>query len=426
MGMVRLSGGESLRIVTALTGRAAGFQPRYATVCRIRGLDEVVVTAFRAPASFTGEDVVEITAHGSPVVLDAIVSSAVRQGARLARPGEFTLRAVLHGRRDLIQAEAVADLIDSSTDLQARTAFDQLEGTLTARIRGVERALFELQARLEASLDFPDEGYRFIEPQEVEARLDEVLASVTELLEQGRSGRVVREGAVVVLAGRTNAGKSSVFNRLVGRDRAIVASTEGTTRDFITEQIDLGGLAVTLVDTAGVGVPGSDVEAEGMHRARAAHAAAEVLLVVVDGSRRQDEAARALIDGTRGRRRLVLWNKCDLDPTLEAEAAASGAVAVSALTGWGMEMVRARIVELLCGGERPRHAPALSNLRHIGLLEGARLHLGRAREAVQRHVPEEFVLSELASARGLLEEVTGVRGSEAMLEEIFSKFCVGK
>ena len=426
LGMVRLSGDQSISIATALTDRTRGFEPRYATLCRVRGIDEVVVTVFRSPASFTGEDSVEITAHGSPVVLDAIVSAAVSQGARLARPGEFTLRAVLHGRRDLVQAEAVADLIAAHTDLQARTAFDQLEGTLTARIRDIERGLFELQARLEASLDFPDEGYRFIEASDVEVELSRALGAVKALLLDGRTGRIVREGATVVLAGRTNAGKSSVFNQLVGRDRAIVTATAGTTRDFVTEEVNLSGILVTLVDTAGLGVAGDVIEAEGMARAAAAHVAADVLLIVVDGSAPLGEGDRVLLRETSGRRRLVLWNKQDLGSTVEGGPASGGDVAVSALTGLGMDVVRARLVELLCGEESPRDVPALSNIRHIRLLDGVVQHLEGASEAAARTAPEEFVLSELAAARALLEEMTGVRGSEAMLEEIFSKFCVGK
>lgn len=426
LGLVRLSGGQSVGIATALTGRTRDFKPRYATVCRVRGIDEVIVTVFRSPASFTGEDCVEITAHGSPVVLDAIVSAAVSQGARLARPGEFTLRAVLNGRRDLVRAEAVADLIDAHTDLQARTAFDQLEGTLTARIGEIGRGLFELQARLEASLDFPDEGYRFVEAPEVATELDRACDAVKALLLDGRTGRVVREGATVVLAGRTNAGKSSVFNQLVGRARAIVAKTAGTTRDFVTEEVSLAGIPVTLVDTAGVGVAGDEVEAEGMARAMAAHRAADVLLLVVDGSAPLDEDDRALLGGTSSRRRLVLWNKQDLRSTVEGGPISEGDIAVSALTGLGMDVVRARLVELLCGDESPRDVPALSNIRHIRLLEGVAEHLASARVVAAKGAPEEFVLGELTAARALLEEVTGVRGSEALLEEIFSKFCVGK
>lgn len=429
--MVRLSGGEAIGIATVLTGRRRGFKPRYATLCRICGfdavaVDEVVVTVFTSPASFTGEDSVEITAHGSPFILETIVSAAVNRGARLARPGEFTLRAVLNGRRDLVQAEAVADLIDAHTDLQARTAFDQLEGTLTARIRDIERGLFELQARLEASLDFPEEGYRFVEAPDVKAALTRALGSVKALLLDGRTGRMVREGATVVLAGRTNAGKSSVFNQLVGRDRAIVAATAGTTRDFVTEAVNLSGIPVTLVDTAGLGVTGDAVEAEGMARAAAAHVAADVLLIVVDGSTAFGEGDRALLRETSDRRRLVLWNKQDLGSAAGCGPASQDDVAVSALTGSGMDVVRARLLGLLCGDEAARDVPAVSNIRHIRLLEGVAQSLACAREAAARAEPEEFVLSELAGARALLEEVTGVRGSEAMLEEIFSKFCVGK
>ncbi len=272
IGIVRVSGPDALRIAAALTGRER-FEPRHATLVRIGARDasdQAILTSFPAPASYTGQDVVEISAHGSPVLLHAIVRSAIDAGARLAEPGEFTLRAYLHGRMDLVQAEAVQDLVAAVTPLQARTAFDQLEGTLTERIKSIDAALFDLSTRLEASLDFAGEGYHFVEPGLVASEIEGIIASIDTLLGDAQAGRMVREGAQVVIVGRPNAGKSTLFNALAGSGRAIVTDIPGTTRDLLTEIVDIGGLAVTLVDTAGIRTEPSDVvETEGIARARA-------------------------------------------------------------------------------------------------------------------------------------------------------------
>lgn len=424
IGMVRLSGSESLPIAARLTGRSSPFTARMATLCRVGRLDEVVVTAFKAPRSYTGEDVVELTAHGSPVILDGLVAAAVELGARHAAPGEFTFRAVLNGRLDLVQAEAVSDLIQSATPLQAATAFDQLDGTLTARIREVERGLFELQALIEASLDFPDEGYRFIEGSEAVARIDGLLAEVEALVRDGRTGRVVREGARVVLVGRRNAGKSTLFNRLVGFDRAIVSEVEGTTRDMVSEEIDLGGLSVRLVDTAGLGAPGDAIEAEGMDRARGASTAADLTVVVLDGSRRVGRDEEHLVDSLEPVRRLVVVNKIDLHAV--DGVGNVNAVRVSGVTGEGIEALRAAIAGRLRGGESSQERPAVSNVRHVARLAEASEALSRARRACGQGVPEEFVLAEFSTAASALQQITGERAPDELLAEIFSRFCIGK
>lgn len=431
IGMVRLSGAASADILARLTGRSRALPPRVATLCRIDGLDEAVVTFFQAPASFTGEDVVEISTHGSPVILDALVASAIAHGARHAQPGEFTLRAVLNGRMDLVQAEAVSDLIQSGTRLQAAMAFDQLDGTLTARIRAIEQGLFELQALLEASLDFPDEGYRFIETAAVSERIDALRGDVDHLLSHGRAGRVIREGARVVLAGRRNAGKSTLFNRLVGFDRAIVSDVEGTTRDMVSEDVDVDGLLVRFVDTAGLGAPADTVEAEGMRRARGASAAADLTVVVLDGSRAMTDDERTLVVAIEPSRRVVVVNKCDLDragtsdPEVQDDVP-SDAVSISARDGTGVLALKAAILTRLCGGETPRERPTVSNARHVALLVEAAAGLVRARTACDGGAPEEFVLVELGAAATALQQITGARSSEAMLAEIFSRFCIGK
>jgi len=275
-------------------------------------IDEAVVLPFAAGASYTGEPVVEISVHGSMVIAGAVVQAAVDAGARPAAPGEFTLRAFLHGRLDLAQAEAVRDLVEAATPLQARVAFDQLTGTLSGRLSEIEQGLFTLSARLEASIDFPDEGYRFVDPGEVQATVRGIRERVATLIGEGRQGRLVREGITVAIVGRTNVGKSTLFNRLVGHDRAIVTSIPGTTRDVLTEVVTLEGLRVTLVDTAGVRESRDPVEQEGVARAGRARAAADLSIVVLDGSSPLESEDLRLLEETVGSPRVVVRNKADL------------------------------------------------------------------------------------------------------------------
>src|SRR4051794_1448191 len=285
IGVVRVSGPGSLRVAASISDKGSSLEPRRATLLRIMAnataVDRAVLTFFPAPHSYTGEDVLEISAHGSPVLLHGIVAAAIEAGARLAQPGEFTFRAYLHGRIDLVQAEAVRDLVDAITPLQARAAFDQLEGTLTSRIREIDAALFEVSTRLEASLDFAEEGYHFIDPERASLEIEEIGKSIEALLSDAGRGRLVRDGAQVVILGRPNAGKSSIFNRLAGAGRAIVTDIPGTTRDLLTEVLDLDGIPVTLVDTAGLRATAADaVEQEGITRAHAARAVADLIVVV--------------------------------------------------------------------------------------------------------------------------------------------------
>jgi tRNA modification GTPase len=311
---------------SAGNGSGAGFgeaPPR----CRV--IDEVVTTYFPAPHSYTAEDVVEISAHGSVALLRDIVRAAIGAGARLAEPGEFTLRAFLNGRLDLIQAEAVADLVDAVTPLQARVAFDQLEGTLTRAIGALDRELFDLVARLEASVDFPDEGYHFVGPGEAGAALGGVRDGIDQLLATSASGRVIREGRHIAILGKPNVGKSSLFNQLVGTDRAIVAAGPGTTRDMLRETIDLDGIRLGLVDTAGIRASDDEVEREGVMRARGAAGVADLVVLVLDQSRPLEDVDRALMRETASSPRIVVVNKIDLPPAwtareLEAASRDSG------------------------------------------------------------------------------------------------------
>ena len=389
-------------------------------------IDQAVVTFFPAPHSYTGEDVVELSAHGSPVVLRTLVASALNVGARLAQPGEFTLRAFLNGRIDLAQAEAVADLIDAVTPLQARAAFDQLEGTLTRTIGELDAALFDLIARLEASVDFPEEGYHFVAPGELANAIDTLCCRTASLLADARRGRLIREGLQVAIVGAPNVGKSSLFNALAGASRAIVADAAGTTRDLVTEVIDLDGLRVTLIDTAGLSDSTDAVEAEGVARSRQAQAVADLVVQVVVEPIDQHRPSHAnpTFDNTKN---FVVQNKIDLSgprcPVAE--------VHVSARTGEGVDALRVAIVNALssadAGKDQPwRERPEITNVRHITLVQRAHEALLRARHATAGAMPEEFVLADLQDARAALEEIAGRRAPDDLLEHIFARFCVGK
>ena len=342
IGVVRISGPRAHGLARAILTAPHDFVPRHATLTRVRDfeprvpgpesqiseapertsgrpIDEVVATFFPAPHSYTAEDVVEISAHGSVALLRDIVRAAIGAGARLAEPGEFTLRAFLNGRLDLIQAEAVADLVDAVTPLQARVAFDQLEGTLTRAIGALDRELFDLAARLEASVDFPDEGYHFVGPGEAGAALRGVCDGIDQLLATSASGRVIREGRHIAILGKPNVGKSSLFNQLVGTDRAIVAAGPGTTRDMLRETIDLDGIRLGLVDTAGIRASDDEVEREGVMRARGAAGVADLVVLVLDQSRPLEDVDRALMRETASSPRVVVVNKIDLAPAWPAD-----------------------------------------------------------------------------------------------------------
>ena len=432
IGVVRVSGASALRIAGALLELETPLQARHATFAHARG-DHVVATYFPAPHSYTGEHVVEISAHGSPVVLRQIVADSMQAGARLAEPGEFTLRAFLNGRIDLIQAEAVADLIDAATPLQARAAYDQLEGTLTERIAAIEGELFDLTARIEASLDFPDEGYHFVAAGEVAEALRAIDTKVCALVCESKRGRLIREGAQVAITGKPNVGKSSLFNALVRATRAIVTPVPGTTRDLVTERADIDGLPLEFIDTAGIRDAADEVEREGVMRARRTWATADLVMVVLDLSRSLQEGDFDLLRDTSSVSRLVVANKSDLSAAWESAdlQLAEPVEVVSTLTGDGLNALRKRMRAALDGTTNgtPRDTAAVTNVRHAALLERARASLRHACDAVDAPggpVPEEFVLTDLQDARAALEEVTGKRTSEDLLRHIFSRFCIGK
>jgi tRNA modification GTPase len=431
LGVVRISGAQACAVASRLLMRSAPLQPRHATFTRVREagadcdrrFDEVVATWFPAPHSYTGEHVVEISTHGSPVVLRGVLTSAIAAGARLARPGEFTFRAFVNGKIDLVQAEAVADLIDAVTPLQARVAFDQLEGTLTEKIAALDRRLLDLVARLEASLDFPDEGYHFIEPQAIAGGVATVIGELDDLLRASTRGRIIRDGATVVIAGRPNVGKSSLFNALLGHARAIVTDTAGTTRDLVTETCDVDGVKVTLVDTAGAQETTDRVEREGVWRGARAREVADVVVVVLDSTEVLTDDDERLLQATASRVRVIVANKCDRPAVWHRD----DAVTVSATMSDGLDTLRTAIVDVLGGGEPLRETTPISNVRHTALLERARTHLAQAHAAAQgASTSEEFLLADLHVARSCLGEVVGAQTSEDVLAHIFERFCIGK
>jgi len=434
LGVIRLSGADSPRIGAALAGRTRPLKPRHATFAKLTlgawhrvQSDQVVLTYFAAPASYTGEDVVEISAHGSPIVLQSILRACMEAGARLAEPGEFTLRAFLNNRLDLVQAEAVADLVDAVTPLQARAAFDQLEGTLTKAIGEIDAALFDVMAKLEASLDFPDEGYHFVAPREAGASIAEVIARIDAWLADANRGRMIREGAAVAIVGTPNVGKSSLFNLLLNANRAIVTAIPGTTRDLLTEQAEVGGLSLSLIDTAGVRETTDVIEQEGVARAQAAVDVADVAIVVLDRSRLLSMEDRALLGVTASRPRVVVWNKIDLPPALPLEPLDPvEAVAISAKSGVGIDRLIVAVRSALGGGESFRDRPSVTNIRHVKQLKRAKDALSRAATALDSQVSEEFPLLDLQEASAALQEITGKRTTDDLLRHIFERFCIGK
>ena len=413
------------RLAEAAYGREGG--SRTSSTLREGGsrtaIDRALVTYFPAPASYTGDDVIEISAHGSPVVLTTIVNAAVDCGARLAEPGEFTLRAYVNGRIDLPQAEAVADLIDAVTPLQARAAFDQLNGTLTETVGAIDRALFDLIARLEASVDFPEDGYHFVDPAELAVAIDAIRERTTTLLCSARRGRLIRDGLTVAIIGKPNVGKSSVFNALVGTRRAIVTDVPGTTRDLVSETVDIEGLRVTLVDTAGLRETADVVESEGVSRSVGAASVADLVLMVCDLSDPSTLDAETSAQSTNGRTLLVA-NKADLARAWSRK----DAVEICATTGSGIDQLRRRIVRAL-DVDLLADRPEITNVRHIALVERADRALQRARTAAfaeGQAMPEEFVLADLQEARAAFEEITGRRTPDDLLAHIFARFCIGK
>jgi tRNA modification GTPase len=441
IGIVRLSGPRAQGIASQLVllrqpleharARLADVLDSSASEDGPARIDEAVVTFFAAPNSYTADDLVEIAAHGSPVVLDLLLRRALNLGARLAEPGEFTQRAFLAGRLDLTQAEAVRDLIEAQTLTQARQAASQMGGALSRRVAPLKQSLVELVALLEAGIDFAEDDIEVTPGAEIARRVDELKQHLSALEASFARGRIVHDGLTLAIVGRPNAGKSSLFNRLVERDRAIVTATPGTTRDLVTERISLEGIPLELVDTAGLREAVEEVEQLGIARSREALADAALVLVVLDATQPLNDEERRLLSAMEARPALIAINKSDLRPhpgapEPDAEyAQAVPALRTSALTGEGITQLRSRILELATGGAASEPG-MLTSLRHYQAVSTALEALAAAGKANANAIPHEMILIDLYRALWALDSLTGQTTPDDILNLIFSTFCIGK
>lgn len=446
IGIVRLSGVDATTIGVRLLRVRGGFsagRAQFGYLVDAEGenagtfgvLDEVVATFFAGPRSYTGEDVLEIAAHGAPVVLEAIVQGAIRLGARMAEPGEFTQRAFLSGRLDLTQAEAVHDLISATTLHQARIAASQVGGALSRIVQPIKAELIALIARLEAGIDFAEDDLEVQPDAEIVMKIVTLSATISRLEQSYRYGNALRAGLTLAIVGRPNAGKSSLFNALLERDRAIVTATPGTTRDAITEAMAFEGIPVQITDTAGIRDATDEVEALGIARSREVLAEAAVVLLVTDGTVDLHAMDRALLEELEGRPVLVAVNKSDLasedDLAKRTRQIAEivpvrHVVRVSAQTREGLLALRVRIHMELVGESASSDSVFLTNARQHTAVTAAQQGLTDALAALEQQIPHEMVLLDLHAALHALDALTGTTTTDDVLSYIFSTFCIGK
>jgi tRNA modification GTPase len=442
IGIVRLSGPDSASIAAQLIRLRQPLEhsrARFASVLdetTDAPIDEAMVTLFAAPNSYTGDDLIEIAAHGSPVVLDLLLRRALSLGARLANPGEFTERAFLSGKLDLTQAEAVRDLIEAQTLTQARQAASQMGGALSRRVAPIKQSLVELIALLEAGIDFGEDDVDITPQAEIARRINELIPPLAALEASFARGRIVHDGLTIAIVGRPNAGKSSLFNRLVERDRAIVTAIPGTTRDLVTERIALDGIPLELVDTAGLRDSLEEIEMLGIERSRQALADAAIVLIVLDATQPLNHEERNLLAVAQDRSALIAINKSDLASDSKGqlvihsdESVAEGfhlpAVPTSALTGEGIDALRAKILQLATGGAAAEPG-LLTNLRQQQSIITARTALEDSRSANETGIPHEMILLDLYRSLWALDSLTGQTTPDDILNLIFSTFCIGK
>jgi tRNA modification GTPase len=432
VGIVRISGPRVPELAAVLLDELP--PARRATFARFldahhEPIDAGIALFYPAPHSYTGEHVLELQGHGGPLVLEALVARAVELGARRALPGEFTQRAFLNDKLDLAQAEAIADLIDAGSQAAARAAMRSLQGEFSAMVHGLTEAVIELRTYVEAAIDFPEEEIDFLADRQLGERFEALRAHFEGVLESARFGRLLREGMTVVIAGRPNAGKSSLLNRLAGYDAAIVTPIPGTTRDVVRERVHLDGMPLHVLDTAGLREGGDAVEEEGIRRAHAEMRRADRVLFVIDaaadpaGAAFREEQARLPADVPV----TLIFNKCDLAPGLPVADTLAGPprILVSALTGAGLPELRAHLKG--CMGYQSVEGGAVSaRRRHLEALALARAHVEEAARQLSERRAGELVAEELRGAQQALDTITGEFTTEDLLGRIFSGFCIGK
>jgi tRNA modification GTPase len=426
IGIVRVSGPRTRTIATQILGSLP--PPRHATVAVFAGANGLTIDVglaiyFPAPNSFTGEDVLELHGHGGPIVMDLLVARAVELGARFARPGEFSERAFHNDKLDLVQAEAIADLIAAGSAEAARAALRSLSGEFSSEIRALDLRVLQLRAYVEAAIDFPDEDAEFLESQEVRDRLTEIGQRFAAIGESLRQGRALRDGLHVVIAGRPNAGKSSLLNALAGYDAAIVTEIPGTTRDLVHERIHVDGLPIHVVDTAGLRDSDDVIEVEGLRRARMEMSRADFVLYVVDATRGYGAGEVAQLP--TGTATLIVWNKVDL-PEAQALPPAEDrpAIAVSALLGAGLPELREQLKA--AAGYQSDSSAWSARRRHVDALARAQSLFELAEARLSERASFELVAEELRQAHEALGEITGEVSNDALLGAVFATFCIGK
>jgi tRNA modification GTPase len=432
VGVVRISGKKSTEIVTAICGKLP--TPRYAKFTHFRDadngvIDEGIALYFPGPASFTGEDVVELQGHGSPLVMDRLCQRAVELGARMARPGEFSERAFLNNKMDLAQAEAVADLIESSTEQAARSAMRSLQGDFSNRINDFLQELTHLRMYVEASIDFSDEEIDFLAEAQVDVQLQDLLKTLDGITGSAKQGRLLREGISVVLAGQPNAGKSSLHNQLAGHDAAIVTDVAGTTRDVLREQIHLGGLPLRISDTAGLHDATDDiVELEGIRRTQNELAQADHILLLIDDSKGLTEQDKKILAELPANKPLtIIRNKIDKSGHQTGLTEENGypTLYLSAKSGDGLELLQQHLYQAV-GFHPEEEGVFIARRRHLDALARARQSIVNGYDCLSGMGAGELLAEELRLAQQALGEITGTFTTEDLLDHIFSSFCIGK
>lgn len=432
IGIVRISGPLVAKIAEKVLGRLP--QPRYATFANFRddnldAIDQGIGLYFPGPDSFTGEDVLELQGHGGPVVLDMLLNRVVRLGARIAEPGEFSQRAFLNDKLDLAQAEAIADLIDSGTQLAARGAMRSLQGQFSRRIGELLAKVIELRVFVEAAIDFPEEEIDFLADNRVASRLVDITEQLREIIDEANIGTLLTEGAAVVLIGKPNAGKSSLMNAMTGRDTSIVTHIPGTTRDIVDETLQLDGIPLKLVDTAGIRESIDEIETEGVRRAVMAMEQADLVLALVDASQsleKRDQDLAELEDlcgGVKARSMVKVFNKIDLLD--DHKPSVSGLIEVSAKTGEGMDQLKSHLKYLL-GVKGSTESGFTARSRHLSALNRALSAVEIGESALRTSQAGELLAEELKHCQQSLGEITGDFSADDLLGEIFSTFCIGK
>jgi tRNA modification GTPase len=436
IGIVRLSGPASLQIASMIFHSESTNDPgapnraqfgRIVDPASEEVIDQAILTLFKSPHSYTGEDIVEISCHGSPIILARVLQLMLDRGARIAEPGEFTFRAFFNKRIDLAQAQAIRDLIDAQTQYQARVATKQLEGALSFKIAPIKDAVIEVIVHLESSVEFVEEDISTETASRLLGKLDDAVEELKAIANSFSFGRYVREGFDLTIVGRPNVGKSSVFNRLIGNDRAIVTELPGTTRDALYERTSISGVPVRLIDTAGIRETTDLVESIGISRSRAAIADADISLLVLDASEPLNADDLALLNHLSQERRIVALNKTDLPIRFDASFISAEPLSISALTGEGFDLLTEAIFAQLAGDRaRERDDIMLTDARQHAAVQGAIEQLHDAGELIRTGELEEIVLLRLRGALSSLGEITGETLTDDILGQIFSTFCIGK